>query len=151
LACLGGLSQLRALTVYGAFSERGLRYLKDLTEIRDLQIGGVSMPTGEGIVHLAGIRNLGYLYLGGQVTDAAVKRLAELPPSVRSLSITTDELISAKSIAHAEQGLPILAYEHPHGMTIEKMRHEQSRDEFLSEYYKNTKNRPLQVAPTGGR
>jgi hypothetical protein len=147
LACLADLPHLRSLSVDGTFSEQGLRYLKDLTELGDLQIGGISMPTGESVSYLAGLRNLGYLTLRGRVTDAAVNRLAELPPSVWSLRITTDEAIQSRSITRVEQSLPILTYEHPHGVTIEKMFHKPSQDEFLSEYYRNTRNQPFRISP----
>jgi hypothetical protein len=84
------------------------------------------------------------------VTDAPVYRLAELPPSVWTVRITTDEPTQARSIARVEQSLPILAYEHPHGVTIEKMFHRPSMDEWLSEYREVVRKEPWRAGPPQG-
>jgi hypothetical protein len=109
LASLAGRRHLEWLVLEGTFTEGALRHLKDLPELRVLDINNVSCPTGEGLAQLGEMKNLGDLAISGRITDAALARLPVLP-SLWSLRIVTDEPIRPETIAHLKQTLPVIEY-----------------------------------------
>jgi hypothetical protein len=88
-----------------------LAYLRDLSELKVLNVEHVSCPTGEGLAQLGGLKRLGDLTIRGRITDAALARLPALP-SLWSLRIVTDEPIRPETIAHLRQALPMIEYIH---------------------------------------
>lgn len=111
LASLAGLGRLEWLVLDGAFTEEGLWHLRNLSELKLLDIRGISCTSGEHLDDLAGMAKLGDLHLHGRVTDTALGRLSGLP-SLWSLSVETDEPIRAQTIAHLKQSLLAIEYIH---------------------------------------
>jgi Leucine-rich repeat (LRR) protein len=111
LASLAGMHHLEWLVLDGAFTEGALWHLKDLPELKLLDIRNVSCPTGESLAQLGGLKRLGDLTLSGRITDAALARLPALP-SLWSLRIVTDEPIRPETIALLKRTLPVVEYIH---------------------------------------
>jgi hypothetical protein len=99
------------LVLDGTFTEDGLRYLGGLSELRLLDIAGVSCSDGAGLAEWGGLRKLGDLTVRGRITDTALTRLPELP-SLWSLRIVTEEPIQPETIARLRQILPVIEYIH---------------------------------------
>jgi len=111
LASLAGLSRLEWLILDGDFTEEGLWHLRNLSELKILDVRGISCTSGEHLDELAGMAKLGDLHLHGRVTDAALGRLSGLP-SLWSLSVETDEPIRPETLAHLRKAMPTLMYVH---------------------------------------
>jgi hypothetical protein len=58
LARAAGLRHLEWLDLYGPISEEALKYLKDLSDLKVLQIYDVFCQTGEGLAYLGGLKRL---------------------------------------------------------------------------------------------
>ena len=106
-AFLGDLSQLEQLKLYNcnACSENGLRYIKDLTKLKSLDIQATTITDGNGLALLGGLKRLGRIRLTGRITDSALARMPSLP-LLQMFDVTTDVPIQAKTIARLEQMLP---------------------------------------------
>jgi hypothetical protein len=111
LASLVGLRHLEWLVLDGTFTEGALWHLKDLRELKLLNIAGVACPNGEGLAQLGELKRLGDLTISGRITDAALARLPTLP-SLWSLRIVTDEPIRPETIARLKETLPVIEYIH---------------------------------------
>jgi hypothetical protein len=111
VASLAGLRHLEWLVLDGTFTEGALWHLKDLSELKLLNIRNVSCPTGESLAQLGELKRLGDLTISGRITDAALARLPTLP-SLWSLRIVTDEPIRPETIALLKRTLPVIEYIH---------------------------------------
>jgi WD40 repeat protein len=81
LEFLGGLKQLRSLTLVGnrRITDNGLKYLGELLELRILRLDNTGI-SDEGLRHLESLKHLALLGVGGtQVTDDGVGQLVTLP------------------------------------------------------------------------
>lgn len=103
---LAGLRRLEWLNLSGAFTEQTLLYLRDLCELRVLDIDGITCINGEGLTRLKGLDQLEDLTLRGRITDMALAQLPALR-SLRSLTIETSEPIQAGTITRLTQTLPM--------------------------------------------
>jgi Leucine-rich repeat (LRR) protein len=74
---LGGLTALRNLSIrHTPISDGALKYLEPLTNLEELDVGGVTRITDAGILHICKLTNLSKLNLEGtQVTAEGVLRL----------------------------------------------------------------------------
>jgi len=79
LEAIAHLSGLRVLFAEnGSFSERGLRYLADLRQLKALHLP--SSTPAESLDHLKGLTSLEYLNISGQeLTEAKLAKAGELP------------------------------------------------------------------------
>ncbi len=111
LVSLAGLGRLEWLVLDGTFTEEGLWRLRNLSELKLLDIRGISCTSGEHLNDLAGMAKLGDLKLHGRVTDAALGRLSGLP-SLWSLSVETDEPIRPETFARLRKAMPTIIYIH---------------------------------------
>jgi Leucine-rich repeat (LRR) protein len=111
VASLAGLRHLEWLTLEGTFTEGGLRFLRNLSNLKHLSIGDLSCTEGDHLDHLGRLVKLNDLTLRGRITDAALRRLAGLP-SLWSLRVVTDEPIWPKTVTHLKQNLPAIEYIH---------------------------------------
>jgi Leucine-rich repeat (LRR) protein len=111
LASLSGLHNLEWLILNGTFTEEGLWHLRDLSELKFLNIRGISCSTGDRLDDLGGLTKLGDLKLRGRITDAALGRLTGLP-SLWSLSVETDESIRPETLARLKKAMPTIIYMH---------------------------------------
>jgi len=104
---IAGLRHLEWLNLEGAFTEKTLPYLRDLSELKVLDITGIACIDGVGLTQLTGLERLEDLTLRGRITDMALTQLPALA-SLRSLRIVTDEPIQAETIARLTQTLPLM-------------------------------------------
>jgi hypothetical protein len=106
-AFLAGLNQLEQLKLYNcnACSENGLRYIKDLTKLKSLDIQATPLMDGNGLEFLGGLKRLDRIRLTGRITDRALGRLPSLP-SLQMFDVTTDVAIRPETIARLRQNLP---------------------------------------------
>ncbi|MEJ2703055.1 MAG: hypothetical protein P8Z79_11500 [Sedimentisphaerales bacterium] len=111
LASLAGLTRLEWLVLDGNFTEVGLWHLRNLPQVKMLDIRGISFTSGEHLDELGGMTKLGDLHLHGRITDAALSRLSGLP-FLWSLSVKTDEPIRPETVAHLKESLPAIEYIH---------------------------------------
>jgi len=111
LASLAVLHHLEWLSLDGAFTEEGLWRLRNLSELKHLDIRGISCTTGDRLGDLGGLTKLGDLTLLGRITDAALGRLTGLP-SLWSLRVETDEPIRPETVARLKQVMPMITYIH---------------------------------------
>jgi hypothetical protein len=104
---LAGLNQLEDLRLYNcnACSEKGLRYIKDLTKLKSLDIQATTLTDGNGLALLGGLRRLERIRLTGRITDSALGRLPVLP-KLQMFDVTTDVTIQPETIARLKQNLP---------------------------------------------
>ncbi len=80
LVSLAGLHHLEWLVLEGAFTEEGLWRLRNLPELKLLNISGISCTAGDCLGNLGGLAKLRDLVLRGRITDAALGRLSGLLP-----------------------------------------------------------------------
>ncbi|MEA3227010.1 MAG: hypothetical protein U9Q07_13750, partial [Planctomycetota bacterium] len=107
---LTALHQLKDLSLAGeSLPEEALRHLKNLHELKRLDINGISCLTGDGLKHLSWLKELENLTLRGRITNAALGRLPRLP-SVRSLRVATDMPIRAQIVAGLKRNLPAVEF-----------------------------------------
>jgi len=111
LASLAGLHHLEWLVLDGAFTEEGLWRLRNLPELKHLDIRGISCTAGDRLGDLGGLTKLGNLVLRGRITDAALGRLTGLP-SIWSLRVETDEPIRPETVASLKKAMPMITYIH---------------------------------------
>jgi len=107
VASVAGLRDLEWLNLDGTFTEKTLLYLKDLSELRVLDITGITCINGEGLTQLKGLERLEDLTLRGRITDMALTQLPMLP-SLTSLKIVSDEPIRPETVARLTQTLPLM-------------------------------------------
>lgn len=108
---IGDLRHLEWLSLNGTFTENALSCLKDLSELKLLDITGVTCINGESLAQLGGLRRLEDLTLRGRITDTALARLPVLA-SLWSLTIVTDEPIRPETVGRLKQILPVIEYIH---------------------------------------
>lgn len=91
LAILSRLPRLQHLSLQGnAFTDEGLRHLRDMTQLRSLWLGlGASRFTDAGLVHLAKLANLEELDLQGSPLTRSGREQLEKLPKLRSLYPST--------------------------------------------------------------
>lgn len=111
LASLAGLQHLECLTLEGTFTEGGLRFLRNLSNLKHLSISGLSCTAGHHLDYLGSLVKLNDLTLRGRITDAALRSMAGLP-SLWSLRVVTNEPIWPKTVTHLKQNLPAIEYIH---------------------------------------
>ena len=111
LASLEGLHHLEWLSLDGAFTEEGLWRLRNLPELKLLDIRSISCTTGDRLGDLGGLKKLENLVLRGRITDAALGRLSGLP-SIWSFRVETDEPIRPETVARLKQVMPMITYIH---------------------------------------
>jgi Leucine-rich repeat (LRR) protein len=111
LVSLAGLHHLEWLILDGAFTEEGLLRLRNLPELKHLDIRGISCTVGDHLGDLGGLAKLGNLVLRGRITDAALGRLTGLP-SIWSLRVETDEPIRPETVARLKKAMPMITYIH---------------------------------------
>jgi Leucine-rich repeat (LRR) protein len=111
VASMAGLRHLEWLNLNGTFTEETLSYLKDLSELKLLDITGVTCVNGEGLAQLGGLKRLEDLTVRGRITDTALARLPVLA-SLWSLRIVTDEPIRPETVGRLKQILPMIEYIH---------------------------------------
>jgi len=80
LASLAGLHHLEWLVLEGAFTEEGMWRLRNLLELKLLNISGIAGTAGDCLGNLGGLAKLRDLVLRGRITDAALGRLSGLLP-----------------------------------------------------------------------
>jgi len=111
LASLAGLHHLEWLTLEGAFTEEGLRRLRNLPELKLLTIRSITCTADDHLGDLGGLTKLRDLTLCGRITDAALGRLSGLP-SIWSFRVETDEPIRPATVARLKQVMPMVTYIH---------------------------------------
>jgi len=104
LAELENLEELW-LNYCGVCSENGLRYIKDLTKLKTLDLQNVTCTKGDCLAVLGGLKKLDSIRMIGHVTDSALGRLPSLP-LLRRFDVTTDVTIRPETIARLKQILP---------------------------------------------
>jgi len=112
MAFLTNLRRLEDLKIdASSLPGTSLRYLKGLSELECLSVRGLSHPTREDLVPLAGLTKVKTLRLGGDIADAAVASLDGLP-GLQWLDVETAEPIRNQTIADLKQRLPMIEYVH---------------------------------------
>ena len=89
----------------GICPQNGLRYIKDLPQLKVLDLQNVNCTQGNGLAVMGSLKKLSRIRMMGHITDRALGRLPMLP-SVRQFSVTTDVAIRPETIAHLRQVLP---------------------------------------------
>jgi hypothetical protein len=105
---LAKLKDLEWLQIYPhKFSDLGIGYLRNLTEMERLGIGGPDF-TDEGLVYLARMQKLDHLTINdGQITDAGLANLEGLK-AIGYLNISSRQRFSPAALQRLRQQLPNL-------------------------------------------
>ena len=111
IASLAGLHHLEWLRLEGAFTQEGLRCLKDLHELKLFSISGITCTADDHLGNLGGLTKLEDLTLRGRITDNALRHLSGLG-SIWSFRVETDEPIWPATIARLKQVMPMITYIH---------------------------------------
>lgn len=111
LASLSDLHHLEWLILEGAFTEKGLRHLSNLPELKLLTIRGITCTADDHLGNLTGLTKLKDLTLSGRITDTALGRLSGLG-SIWSFRVETNEPIWPATIARLKQVMPMITYIH---------------------------------------
>jgi internalin A len=84
LASLVGLSSLTSLDLQDSagVGDDGAEYLKKLSSIQTLGLGGTKL-TDAGLDHLNGLKRLGRLVVGREVTDAGINAIRQALPTIK--------------------------------------------------------------------
>ncbi len=112
LMFLKALSQLQELRVSSlALPESTLACLGNMSELKLLNLNGISRATQEDVAHLAGLTGLRNATFMGNISDASLKQLPCLP-SVWSLEIWSEERIRPETRILLQERLPAIKYIH---------------------------------------
>ena len=112
LKFLKGLSGLQELRV-SSFSlpESTLECLESMSDLKLLDLNGISRATTEDLAHLAGLTGLRNATFMGNISDASLKHLPCLP-SVWSLEIWSEERLDPDTRILLQERLPAIQYIH---------------------------------------
>lgn len=112
LTFLTGLSRLQNLSMFEvSLPETTLEHLKNMSELKLLNLTGISRATREDVAHLAGLTKLRDVTLRGRISNEALRHLPCLP-SVWSLWIYSEERIRPDTRVLLQQRLPAIQYIH---------------------------------------
>jgi len=112
LTFLTRLRRLQELVVSSvSLPESTLEHLENMSELKYLNLTGISRATKEDVTHLAGLTKLSDVTLEGQISNVALESLPCLP-SVWSLWIYSEERIRPETRALLQEHLPRLKYIH---------------------------------------
>jgi len=106
LACFANLTHLKWLQGIYGISDVGAAYLKNLTSMERLTIGGADL-TDRGLSYLSNMNNLNNLTLRGNFTDEGLRHLEKLK-SLKLLKIYSANNFSPTALEHLRSRLPNL-------------------------------------------